>query len=208
MTTWDSPLGPTLTEEQAREIFSRGEEAVVFALVHLAKLAADKDSEASTAGAADSLSTPAGMIPPDQKLNTPRRGKKKPGRKAGHVGTRRDKPLRVDQRKEHRAAQCPECGGVVNRCSETRTRYTEDLPENIQPVVTEHTLQRDWCPRCHKKVEPLLTAAPPGATLGNRVLGSTAWVHYALGNTLAQIVEVFTFPLHLNLSPGGLVHMW
>jgi transposase len=208
MTTWDIPLGPTLTEDQAREIFSRGEEAVVFALLQLAKLAADKDSVASNAVAPDSLSTPSGLIPPYQKPNAPRRGKKKPGRKAGHVGTRRDKPLRVDQHQEHRADHCPECGGVLNRCSEIRTRYTEDIPENIQPVVTEHILHRDWCPRCHKKVEPLLTDALPGATLGNRVLVLTAWLHYALGNTLSQIVEVFNFHLQLKLSPGGLVHMW
>ena len=75
-------------------------------------------------------------------------------------------------------------------------------------MVTEHTLHRDWCPRCRKKVEPLLTDALPGATLGNRVLGLTAGLHYALGNTLSQIVEVFNFPLQLKLSPGGLVHMW
>jgi transposase len=207
MTTWDIPLGPALTEEQAREIFSRGEEAVVFALLQLAKMAAEKDSAASTAVAPDLLSTPSGMQPPYKKPNSSARSKKKPGRKPGHAGNRRDKPTRVDQRKEHRAEHCPECGGALNRCSETRTRYTEDIPENIQPVVIEHTIHRDWCPRCQKKVEPALTDALPGSTLGNRVLVLTAWLHYALGTTLSQIVEGFNFHLQLKLSPGGLVHM-
>ena len=39
MATVNVPLGPALTEEQAREIFAQGEEAVVFALLTLAKLA-------------------------------------------------------------------------------------------------------------------------------------------------------------------------
>ena len=35
------PLGPELTEEQARAIFKKGEEAVVFALLAQAKLLAE-----------------------------------------------------------------------------------------------------------------------------------------------------------------------
>ncbi len=36
------PLGATLTEEQARQIFSRGEEAVVFVILELAKQPAER----------------------------------------------------------------------------------------------------------------------------------------------------------------------
>ncbi len=38
----DIPLGATLTEEQARQIFSQGEESVVFALLELAKRLAEQ----------------------------------------------------------------------------------------------------------------------------------------------------------------------
>ena len=38
---------------------------------------------------------------------------------------------------DHRADCCPNCGGRLKRCEETRTRYTEDIPD-IQPEVTEH----------------------------------------------------------------------
>jgi transposase len=44
-------------------------------------------------------------------------------------------PERIDHRQEHRADLCPDCGGPLNRCSETRTRFVEDIPE-IKPVVT------------------------------------------------------------------------
>jgi len=37
-------LGPALTEQQAREIYRQGEEAVVFALLTLARMRADPSS--------------------------------------------------------------------------------------------------------------------------------------------------------------------
>ena len=75
-------------------------------------------------------------------------------------------------------------------------------------MVTEHRIHRYWCPQCQQTVEPTVMDALPGSTLGLRVLVLSAWLHYALGNTLAQIVEVFNFHLQLKLTPGGLVHMW
>jgi transposase len=96
----------------------------------------------------------------------------------------------------------------LKRCATTRTRYTEDIPEGIKPVVTEHTIHRDWCPRCRKMVEPVVPDALPHASLGNRTLAMTSWLHYGLGNTLSQIVDVFNFHFQMKLTPGGLVQMW
>ena len=203
--TEDIPLGATLTEEQARLIFSQGEEAVVFALLALAKQLAEEKA-ASAAGSHETPSTPSGMKPPYTKPPPKRRGKK-PGRKKGHPGARRKTPDHVDWQMDHRAGRCPDCGGPLNRCNETRTRYTEDIPD-IEPEVTEHTIHRDWCPKCRKKVEPRVSEALPGSSLGNRVLVLSAWLHYALGNTLSQIVEVFNFHLQMKVSEGGLVQMW
>jgi len=205
--THEIPLGAALTEEQARAIFAEGEEAVVFAILSLAKMLAEQ--QAALAGTSHQTpSTPSGMKPPYQKPAASTRGRKKPGRKPGHVGSRREPPARIDRRVEHRVKVCPNCGEPLCECAETRTRYIEDIPEDIQPEVTEHTIHRDWCPRCRKKVEPVVSDALPGATLGNRVLVLSAWLHYALGNTLSQIVEVFNFHLSFKVTPGGLVQMW
>jgi hypothetical protein len=57
-------------------------------------------------------------------------------------------------------------------------------------------------------VEPKVLTALPASTLGNRMLALTAWLHYALGNTLSQIVEVFNFHLQMKVTPGGLLQMW
>jgi len=205
-TTTRISVGPALTEEEARRIFAEGEEAVVFALLQLAQQLA-KQTLVSAATSHDTPATPSGMKPPYAKPNPSARRKKKPGRKKGHCGSRREKPARIDRHETHRAEVCPQCGGPLCRCAETRVRYTEDIPETA-PVVTEHTLHRDWCPNCRKKVEPKVTTALPGSTLGNRTLVLTAWLHYALGNTLSQIVEVFNFHLQMRVTAGGLVQMW
>ena len=194
----------SLSEEQARELYRQGEEAVVFALLELAKRLAEAQGKADPS---ITPSTPSGMIPTYQKPTAKRRGKKRPGGKPGHPGSRRRTPERIDWEVEHRAERCPDCGGRLKRCGETRTRYIEDIPE-VQPEVTEHTIHRDWCPKCKKKVEPPVPDALPGSQLGNRVLVLSAWLHFALGNTLSQIVEVFNFHLQMKLTEGGLVAMW
>jgi len=194
------PLGPLLTEEQARQIYRQGEEAVVFALLKLAK-------QAEPPNAVTSPSTPSGMVPPYQKPNASSRSRK-PGRRAGHTGSRRSAPDRIDRKQTHRAKCCPDCGGTLKRCEQTRQRYTEDIPKDITAVVTEHTIHRDWCPRCSKHVEPTVPDALPKATLGNRILVLSAWLHYGLGNTLSQIIEIFNHHLQIKLTPGGLIQMW
>ena len=147
------------------------------------------------------------MIPTDKKPPAKRRGKKRPGGKPGHPGSRRETPEGIDWEVQHRADCGPDCGGGLKRCSETRTRSLEDIPE-IHQEVTEHTIPREGCPKCRKKVGPPVTDALPGNQLGNRVLVLSAWLHDVLGNTLSQIVEVFNFPLQTKRTEGGLVALW
>jgi len=196
--------GP-LTEEQAWQIVDQGPEVAVFVILQLSKQLAEQRAK-TAAESHQTPSTPSGMKPPYRKPPGKRRPKR-PGAREGHPGSRRQVPERIDRRVEHRVDRCPDCGGKLKRCTETRTRYTEDIPD-IQPEVTEHTIHRDWCPKCKKRVEPAVPHALPGSTLGNRVLVLSAWLHYGLGNTLGQIVEVFNFHLQLKITPGGLVQMW
>ena len=192
--------GAALTEAQAGAIFEQGREAVIFALLELTKQLAEARGPRTTP------STPSGMVPVYEKPPA-RRRKKSPGAKQGHPGSRRPVPERIDYEQTHQAPCCPDCGGRLKRTGDTRTRYIEDIPE-VEPEVTLHTIHRDWCPQCQKRVEPKVPDALPGATLGNRVLVLSAWLHYALGNTLSQIIEVFNFHLQLKITPGGLVQMW
>ena len=190
----------SLSDEQALEIYRQGPEAVVFALLELTKQLADAHGPQTTP------STPSGMIPVYEKPPAKPR-KKQPGAKKGHTGSRRAAPERIDWEETHKLPCCPDCGGRLKRTGDTRTRYVEDIPQ-VEPEVTEHTIHSDWCAKCQKRVEPKVPDALPGSQLGNRVLVLSAWLHYALGNTLWQIVEVFNFHLQLKITPGGLVQMW
>lgn len=195
-------LGPALDRMQAEAIYARGKEAVIFTILELAKQLADARNPAST-----TPSTPSGMIPVYEKPAVSGRNKR-PGRKNGHAGSGRKRPERIDHREEHRLPCCPHCQGRLKRMQETHTRYVEDIPENLQAEVTEHTIHRDWCPKCKKRVTPQVPDALPGARLGNRAVVLSAWMHYGLGTTLQQIVDVFNHHLQMKVTKGGLVQAW
>ena len=193
-----------LSEDEARALYRLGEGAVVWALLQISarwKAAVEGGAEAITP------STPSGQIPPYLKPNKPSSRWKKPGRKVGHRGARRQAPERIDEEKEHALDTCPCCGEPLGEPFEQRTRVTEDIPE-VKPVITKHTINRYRCPKCKKIVESPVTGALPKAKIGNNVLALTAWMHYGLGTTIDQIVNVLNVHLRFKLTPGGLVNMW
>jgi len=211
-------FGPGLTESQAREIYRQGEEAVVFFMMQQAQQMLAQSQQLAAAAVQGvpaalpnanviSPSTPSGMQPVYAKASAPKRCKR-PGRKLGHQGARRERPERIDCVREHRLENCPRCHGQLRRCDRIRRRYTEDIPQDIKPQVTEHVIHRDWCPRCRRHVEPTVPDAMSGCMLGHRVVALSAWLHYGLGQSISQIVEVFNHHLQLQVSPGGLVQMW
>lgn len=194
-----------LTEEQARAIYRQGEETVIWTLLKLSRERAELAAQVSGFKGTHP-STPSGMIPPYEKPTVKRR-RKRPGRPEGHPGARREPPTRIDRRQEHTLKQCPDCGGEVHQPVRQRTRLIEDIPE-VNPVTTEHTIHGYYCSTCQKIVEPVVTEALPGSTIGHRLLALTAWLHYGLGTTLSQIVAVLNFHLHFKVSEGGLIQMW
>lgn len=201
-----------LTEAQARQLYRYGREAVTLVLLAASRRIAEQNARLAALhsqlhGAASSPSTPSGMIPPYAKPTTSRR-KKKPGAKNGHRGTRRARPPRIDRQVTHRLKCCPHCAGRLQRCQRVRSRIVEDIPEPIQPEVTEHLIHRDYCPRCRQHVEPIVPDALPHAAWGHHLVALTSWLHYGLGVTLDQIVDILSYHLHTRLTPGGLVQAW
>ena len=196
-----------LTETKAKLLYELGPEAVILALLAASRRIAQLQSKVLVAGI--SPSTPSGMVPIYAKPNKPKR-RKKPGAREGHPGVRRKQPVKIDERKTHRLKCCPHCQGRLQRCerSRSRTRIIEDIPKDITPVVTEHTIGRDYCPACKKHVEPVVPDAMPKAALGHQVIALTSWFHYGLGLTIDQIVDILGYHLQTKLSPGGLVDAW
>lgn len=213
-----------LTESHAEQLASQDPEVITLVLLAASERIgkqgariAELEAGLAAAGASQAqqpspstqsdISTPSGMVPVYAKPNKSKR-RKRPGAREGHPGRRRETPTRIDRRKSHRLKSCPCCGGRLQRCRRSRTRVIEDIPEDIQPVVTEHTIQRDFCPKCKKHVEPVVSDAMPGAMLGHRVIALTGWFHYGLGITIDHIVELLAGHLQTRLTPGGLVDAW
>lgn len=199
----DALLEGRLTEGQADLLAAAGPEAV-----RLALLAANARLARLQSPAGPSPSTPPGMVPVHQKPAKDKRRRKKPGAKDGHAGSRRKAPPQIDARVEHRLQVCPCCGGQLQRCNRTRTRVIEDIPREITPVVTEHTVHRDYCPSCKKHVEPVVPDAMPNATLGHHVIALSSWFHYGLGITIAQVQDILGSHLHTDITAGGLLDGW
>jgi transposase len=197
-----SKLELILTKEEAREVIRRGDEAIIFKLLELSK----RVQELENALPPSSSSTPSGQVPVYQKPPASR-SRKKPGRKDGHEGTRRKAPPKIDRHETHALESCPHCGNQDLKVTRKRKRVIEDIKVTESEAV-EHEIEGSWCSTCKKIVEPVVADALPKATIGHRVVALTAWLHYGLGNTLSQILEVFNYHLHFKLSAGGLVQMW
>ncbi len=205
-------LRGALTQAQARRLADENPEVLALALLAASKRIAEQDArlaelQAQHNGPQPSPSTPSGMVPIYTKPNTPKRHKK-PGARNGHKGVRRERPVKIDERKTHRLKCGPHCRGKPQRCERSRTRIIEDIPEVIEPVVTQHTIHRDYCPNCKKDVEPVVPDAMPKATLGHQLIALTSWFHYGLGLTIDQIVDILGYHLQTKLTSGGLVDAW
>lgn len=192
----------TLTQAQAEATLPQDRAAVVFLLLQLS-VAVAGGSQPPAGGA----HTPSGCLPPYAKPKSGPRRKKRGGQK-GHEGHARPRPARIDRRETHRLAACPECGGPLRPTDTTRTRVIEDIPDDLKAEAVEHTIHRDFCPRCRKQVEPTVPDALPHCTLGHRTVALAAWLHYGLGVTTTQITDVFNQHLQLKLTAGGLVQTW
>lgn len=174
----------------------------------LAELGRQQEQAAAVVESAQSVSTPSGAVPVYLKGNTRSSSSKTPGAHEAHAGARRKRPPKIDTEQMHRLEACPCCGGQLQRCDRVRTRIIEDIPRQIEPVVTRHTIHRDYCPSCKKHVEPVVPDAMPKATLGHQVVALSAWFHYGLGITLAQTCQILAGHLHTAITPGGLLDAW
>ena len=219
----DAVLAGTLTEAQAMHQHA-DPETLVMALLAASRRIAEQGSlidqlrsptsisstTATTTGATLDPSTPSGMQPVYTKANTPKsKRRRKPGAKTGHQGCSRPAPLKIDHHVKHAPLKCcPCCGETVEPPRQYRKRTIEDIPHDARVEATEHEVPRQWCGKCKKHVEPIVTDALPKCKLGHRVSILTAWFHYGLGITIGQVIDILQHHLHTRLSGGGMSATW
>lgn len=189
----------TLTEELADAFLHRDPHELRLLLIQLSLTISRKNKPGPH--------QPSSTVPTYEKP-TKKKRKSKTGAKPGHEGHSRRTPEVIDRKQDHRLPQCPCCGGTLHRTQRKRTRIIEDIAEDTQFETTEHTIYRDWCPTCKKQVEPIVPDALPNNTIGHRTVVLTAWLHYGLGTTASQILEIVNGHLQMPLSEGGLIDNW
>ena len=206
----DATLCGEVNEEQAARVYELGCEAVcAFVLATARRFGEQARRLAELKPHTSGPHTPSGAIPPYAKPSTSKRRRRRPGARVGHKGHRRPTPATIDRHERIADLKtCPHCGNPVLPARTIRKRIIEEMPREMRVEAVEYKIPRHWCPHCRKHVEPRVSAALPGATIGNRLAAMTVVFHYGLGLTIDQTREVLLSPLRTRISAGGLVNLW
>lgn len=129
---------------------------------------------------------------------------RKPGGQAGHKGTSRRKPQRIDQEKEIYLKACPHCQNKLSQSDNSYERIVEDIVFSLNTIITKYRIQRQWCSCCHKEVHGI-----PQGTMENSPFGvnTLLWVliqKYRLRLPLQAIAESLSLQYGLNIRESAI----
>jgi transposase len=132
----------------------------------------------------------------------------KPGRKNGHEGKSRKKPLHIDARIELDEPACPKCGGVLSENpTDNYTRVVEDIvPARL--VVTEYVIKRRYCKRCGKQVSPGIPNVVDGGSnerFGLRLMLLIVSLKL-LGLSYTKIGSLFELLFNFDVTDAAIEH--
>jgi hypothetical protein len=135
-------------------------------------------------------------------------GPKKRGRSAGHPGSGRKRPTRVDQTERVPVGDvCPDCGRSFTGEGVERDRVVEDI-EPVRPtIVTRYVIERRWCRACRTYKEHPVTAALPRHRLGLNLMLFVVYQKVALGLSYGKIVRELAIYFGLRVSQAELVNI-
>jgi hypothetical protein len=132
--TIDVALRGELDETLAHKLHKLGPKAVALAALSMCRRIGEKNdalTRLETRGGKPSPSTPSGMVPVYTKPNNSKRHKN-PGAKPWHGGVRRERPVKIDEREDHRLECCPHSSGELQRSEQSRTRLTVQRKVTLQ----------------------------------------------------------------------------
>jgi transposase len=144
----------------------------------------------------------------DAKADTARRRYKKPGRREGHQGAARARPVKIDATVELDQQMCPRCGGILSENhTDSYTRVVEDIvPAKV--VVTEYVVRRRYCCGCRKQVSPPIPNVIGGG--GNERFGLRLMLLVVslkmLGLSYEKIGAHLRLLFDLDLTEGAMIH--
>jgi transposase len=130
------------------------------------------------------------------------------GREAGHPGSGRPRPTRIDHIQAIPAGDtCPDCGTPFSGSGTTRSRVVEDIVLVRPTVITKYVIERRWCPSCRSYHEDAVTEALPRQRLGLHVLLFVVYQKVALGLSYSKIQRELRTYFGLTISAGELPSM-
>jgi transposase len=130
------------------------------------------------------------------------------GRGAGHLGSGRARPTRIDQTQAIPAGDtCPDCGTAFTGIGTTRERVVEDIVLVRPTVITKYVIERRWCPSCRSYHEDAVSQALPRHRLGLHVLLFVVYQKVALGLSYSKIQRELRTYFGLTISAGELPSM-
>ena len=132
--------------------------------------------------------------------------KKRPGARIGHKGYHRSIPDHVDEDRNVTITQCPYCWSELSDPVETRARTIEDIPE-IKPTVIRYTIERRYCSKCRRIVEPEIREALPKATLSLRTMFVIAYMKTVERLPAARTSEMMRDIFNLHVTEGEIMHI-
>jgi transposase len=130
------------------------------------------------------------------------------GREAGHPGSSRLRPTRIDHTQAIPAGDtCPECGTPFTGSGTKRERIVEDIVLVRPTLITKFVIERRWCPKCRTYHEDSVSAALPRHRLGLHVLLFVVYQKVALGLSYGKIQHELRTYFDLKVSAGELPGM-
>ena len=153
-----------------------------------------------------------GAAPFSRGSGKPAGERKRPGRRKGHEGSRRDRPGdgTVNERVDVPLERCPACDAALAAATDRAlTQWIVEVPP-IFPRIVQLTTHRNHCTACGQSASsshPLQVSGASGAAsthLGPRALAVAAWLRHSLGMTMRKTCVALRQLLGISLSPGGL----
>jgi len=144
----------------------------------------------------------------DSSPNNKKKHQQPSGRKNGHEGRSRKKPLHIDARVELDQITCPKCGGYLSENpTDTYTRVVEDIvPAKL--VVTEYAVRRRYCRRCGRQVSTSIPNVIDGGSnerFGLRLMLLIVSLKL-LGLSYAKISSLFELLFNLDVTDAAIEH--
>lgn len=187
-----------MTEQQARDLYKKGEDAVVSVLLQLTNI---NSSNSSKPPSTDGLKKP-----PLTTMSQRKKTGRKPGGQKGHKGTTLEQSANPDQTHHHHPQACAHCQASLQGASVSATSKRQVFEIPLPKIeVIEHQAHTLCCSCCGKETK---AAFPEGVEqpvqYGPNLLSYGVWLHSKHHLPFARCAQILQVSNAISLSASCL----